>query len=141
MRHFALQIGGVGAQGLQHSLLVTPKQRLHEDGCVAQVGGHAHFGDADHVFGQRFVMHVAALEDFRQHVAHLFADAQRANRFFLGVFVHHASNPSPAGRGRGPPPSGGGRVRVGVTDGALTLTPPLPAAAPSLSQRGEGRQD
>jgi hypothetical protein len=33
-------------------------------------------------------MDVAALEDIRQHVAHLFADAQRADRFFLGVFVH-----------------------------------------------------
>ena len=40
------------------------------------------------MLGQRLVVDVATLENLRQHVAHLFADAQRANRFFLGVFVH-----------------------------------------------------
>ena len=84
----ALQIGGVGAQRLQHGLLVLAEQGFHEDGGVAQVGGHADLGHADHVLGERVVMHVAALEHFRQHMAHLFADAQGADRFFLGIFVH-----------------------------------------------------
>ena len=57
---FALEEGGVGAQRLQHHFLVLAEQRLHEHRRVAQVGRHAHFGDADEMALQRVVMHVAA---------------------------------------------------------------------------------
>ena len=92
VRDLALEVGGVGAQRLQHRVLVLAEQRLHEHRRVAQVGGHAHFGNRHHVLGERLIVHVAAREDFVQDVAHLFADTQRADRFFLGFFVH---SPSP----------------------------------------------
>ena len=90
LRDLALEEGGVGAQRLQHRLLVLAEQRLHEHRRVAKVGRHAHFGDADQVAGQRIVMDVAALEQFAQHVAHLLADAEQADasgprRFRLGA--------------------------------------------------------
>ena len=76
----------MGAQRLQHRFLVLAEQRLHEHRRVAQVGRHAHFGDADEVAGERLVMDVAALQDFAQHMAHLLADAEQADRAAFGGF-------------------------------------------------------
>src|SRR3954463_12514420 len=53
---------------------------------MAEVGGHAHFGDADQVRLQRFVMHVAALQQFAEHMAHLLPDAEQADRAAFGSF-------------------------------------------------------
>ena len=83
---FALEKGGVLAQRLQHRFLILAEQRLHEHRRVAEVGGHADFGDADEVRLQRVVMHVAALEQFAQHMAHLLADAEQADRTAFGGF-------------------------------------------------------
>src|SRR3954470_21869619 len=59
---------------------------------MAQVGGHAHFGDADQMALQRVVTDVAALQDFAQHVAHLLADAEQADRTsFWGFIAAHQS--------------------------------------------------
>ena len=76
--HFA--VGG----GL---FLVLAEQGLHENGGVAQVGRHAHLGDADQVRLQHVVMDVAALEQLAQHVAHLLADAKQADRAAFGSFL------------------------------------------------------
>ena len=83
----ALEVGGVGAQRLQHRLLVLAEQRLHEHRRVAQIGRHAHLGDADEVRLQNLVMDVAALEQFAQDVAHLLADAEQADRAAFGGFA------------------------------------------------------
>src|SRR3546814_18439089 len=40
-RDLPLEKGGVGAQRLQHGGLILAEQRFDEDGCVAEVGGHA----------------------------------------------------------------------------------------------------
>src|SRR3546814_14406393 len=80
-----LEKGGVGAQLLQHGGLILAEQRFDEDGRVAQVGGHADFGDADHMAGEDIVMHVTALEDVGQDMAHLFAHAEEpAGGAFIG---------------------------------------------------------
>src|SRR6185369_3306342 len=82
----ALKEGGVLAKRLQHCFLVLAEERLHEHGCVAEVGGHAHLCDADQVSLQHFVMHVAALKQLAQDMAHLFADAEEADRTAFGSF-------------------------------------------------------
>ena len=76
--------------------LVLAEKRLNENGGVAKVGRHSHFGDADEVRLQRVVVHVAAGEQFAQHVAHLLADAEQADGAAFGSFVaaHFNSLPS-----------------------------------------------
>ena len=93
---FTLEEGGVSTECLQHRLLVLAEQRLHEHGCVAKVGRHAHLRDAEKMRLQRLVMHVAALEQFAQHVPHLFADTEKAHRASFGSFdATHMLSPSP----------------------------------------------
>ena len=104
-RDFLLEEGGVGAQRLEHRFLIGAEQRLHEHRGEAQVGRHAHFGDADEVAGERLVMDVAAHQDVGQGMAHLLADAKQADRAAFGGFdfAHHAPLPSArAGAGVNP---------------------------------------
>ena len=82
----ALEESSVLAKRLQHGLLVLAEQRFHEHGRVAEVGRHAHLGDADEVRLKHVVMHVAALEQFAQDVAHLLADTKQAHRAAFGSF-------------------------------------------------------
>ena len=81
-----LEEGGVGPERFEHRVLVGAEQRLHEHQCVAEVGRHAHFGDADEMAGERFVMDVAAHQHFGQRMAHLLADAEQADRAAFGGF-------------------------------------------------------
>jgi hypothetical protein len=53
---------------------------------MAKVRGHAHFGDADEVRLKHIVMHAPALEQLAQHMAHLLADAEQADRPTFGRF-------------------------------------------------------
>src|SRR3546814_3325889 len=55
MRHFALEIGGVGPQRLQHRFLVLAEQRLHEDGGVAPVRRHADRSEEERRVGKEWV--------------------------------------------------------------------------------------
>src|SRR3569623_1681915 len=124
----ALEIGGVGAQRLEYRLFVLAEQRLLEHRRVPEVGRHAHLGDRDHVAGQRVVMHVAALEDLAQDMAHLFAAAQRADGFgFGGVVLTIHKTIDPASRAKG--------VSRKSSAGKLPAKPP---SMPATSQRGQG---
>lgn len=87
---FPLEKCSVLAKRFENGLFVFSEQRLYEHGCVAKVGGHAHFGDADEVRLQDVVMYVAALEQLAQYVPYLLADAKQADRTaFAGFLATH----------------------------------------------------
>jgi hypothetical protein len=91
---FALEKGGILSERLQHLFLVLPEQGLHEYGRVAKVRRHADFGHANEMRLKHVVVHVAALEQFAEHVAHLLANAKQANRAaFLRFCAAHLSPP------------------------------------------------
>src|SRR5687768_18599052 len=61
---------------------------------MAEVGRHAHFGDADEMAGERLVMNVAAHQHFTQGMADLLADAKQADRAAFGGFdLAHQKRP------------------------------------------------
>src|SRR5204863_4106645 len=86
---FALEEGGVGPQRLQHHLFVAAQQRFDEHGGVAQVRRHADLGHRHEMRGERIVVDVAALQYFREHMAHLLADPEGADRTVAGFRVLH----------------------------------------------------
>jgi hypothetical protein len=54
---------------------------------MPKVRRHAHLGDADEVRLKHIVMHVTALEQFAQNVAHLLANAKQAYGAALCSFL------------------------------------------------------
>jgi hypothetical protein len=75
----ALEIGGVGPQGFDDGGLLLAQQGFHKHRRVAQVRRHAHFRYRNRVSGQHIIMDIPALEDFTQHMAHLFPNAKDAD--------------------------------------------------------------
>ena len=53
---------------------------------MAEVGRHPNLSDADKVRLEHIVVHVAALEQFAQHVTHLLANAKEAYGAAFGSF-------------------------------------------------------
>src|SRR5690606_4219090 len=103
LRHLALEIGGVAAQGREHLLLVPAQQRLHIDARLPQIRRHAHFSDGHRMRAQRFVMHLPPREDFAEHMAHPLPHRQLTDgAVFLsrGLACHRSLSTDGSSRGR-----------------------------------------